>query len=97
MDSVKLFRITAYLEGASYLILLLIAMPLKYMYDMPLAVRIVGSFHGAFFVAYCFLLVLVWQKLKWSLKTVTLAFISAFLPAGPFVFDHKLFQDVPPA
>ena len=94
MNIVKLFRTTAYLEGASFLILLFIAMPLKYMYSMPLAVRIVGSFHGAFFVAYCVLLALVWQKLKWDLKTVSLAFISAFLPAGPFIFDRRILAEV---
>ena len=86
----KTFRITAYLEGISYLVLLLIAMPLKYMWDMPLAVRIVGSAHGALFVAYCIVGALAWQKLKWPLKIAALAFISAFLPAGPFIFDRKI-------
>lgn len=86
----KSFRITAYLEGASFLILLLIAMPLKYMWDMPLAVRIVGSAHGALFVAYCILLALVAKQGRWTFKTVSLAFISAFLPAGPFIFDHQV-------
>jgi integral membrane protein len=86
----KLFRITAYLEGTSFLVLLLIAMPLKYYWEMPMAVRIVGSAHGALFVAYCVLLAAMWSKYRWSVKIVALAFISAFLPAGPFVFDHKV-------
>ena len=86
----KAFRITAYLEGISFLVLLFIAMPLKYMWDMPLAVRIVGSAHGALFVAYCIIGALVWRQLKWPLRIAGLAFISAFLPAGPFIFDHKI-------
>jgi len=86
----KAFRITAYLEGISFLVLLFIAMPLKYMWDMPLAVRIVGSAHGALFVAYCIIGALVWRQLKWPLRIAGLAFISACLPAGPFIFDHKI-------
>jgi integral membrane protein len=87
---VKAFRITAYLEGTSFLVLLLIAMPLKYMWDMPLAVRIVGSAHGGLFVLYCILGALVWRQRKWPLRIAALAFISAFLPFGPFIFDHKV-------
>jgi integral membrane protein len=87
---IKLFRITAYLEGTSFLVLLLIAMPLKYVWHMPMAVRIAGTAHGALFVAYCFLGLGVWKKLNWSFKTASLAFIAAFLPAGPFIFDRKI-------
>ena len=50
------FLTTGKIEGWSYLILLFIAMPLKYIFDMPLAVRIVGSAHGLLFVAYVILL-----------------------------------------
>lgn len=87
---IKAFRITAYLEGISFLVLLLIAMPLKYVWHMPLAVRIVGSAHGGLFVAYCILGAIAWKKLKWPTRIAALAFISAFLPAGPFIFDHKI-------
>ena len=87
---VKAFRIIAYLEGISFLVLLLIAMPLKYVWGMPLAVRIAGSAHGALFVAYCILGAVVWKQLRWPLRVAALAFISAFLPAGPFLFDHKI-------
>ncbi|MGE0494061.1 MAG: DUF3817 domain-containing protein [Vulcanimicrobiota bacterium] len=86
----KLFRVIAYCEGASFLILLLIAMPLKYLYAMPMAVRVVGTAHGLLFIAYCLLGALVWREQGWSLRTAALAFISAFLPCGPFIFDRKL-------
>lgn len=86
----NLFRTTAYLEGTSFLVLLLIAMPLKYIWHLPLAVRLVGSAHGAFFVAYCILGAMMWKRYNWSLKIAALAFISAFLPAGPFIFDRKI-------
>ena len=90
---IKNFRIIACLEGLSFLILLLVAMPLKYVYGMPLAVRIVGSAHGALFVAYCIALAAVRSKLNWNHKTTAIAFISAFLPAGPFIFDRKILAE----
>ena len=52
--SVNRFRIIAVLEGWSYVLLLFIAMPLKYMFDMPLFVKYLGWAHGALFVAYMF-------------------------------------------
>lgn len=89
----KLFRIVAYCEGASFLILLLIAMPLKYLYAMPMAVRVVGMAHGLLFIAYCLLGAVVWREQRWPLRTAALAFISAFLPCGPFLFDRKLLSE----
>ena len=84
------FRKTAYLEGASFLLLLLVAMPLKYLWDLPLAVRIVWTAHGALFVLYTLLALIVWKREKWSLKIAFLAFAAAFVPFGPFLFDHKV-------
>lgn len=87
---VNVFRVVGTLEAISFLLLLLVAMPLKYMYDMPLAVRIVGSAHGGLFVAYTLLLIKVARELNWSFKTSLLAFLGAFVPFGPFIVDRKL-------
>ena len=48
-------------EAASFLLLLGVAMPMKYMMDMPLAVRIVGMIHGVLFIAFCVALVMAWR------------------------------------
>lgn len=85
----KLFKYTAIVEGWSYLILLFIAVPLKRLFDMPLAVRIFGSIHGFLFVAFCLFLVLAWTDEKWSIKKVGLAFVSSLVPFGTFWFDRK--------
>ena len=89
---VNFFRVVAYLEGISFLVLLFIAMPLKYVWHMPMAVRVTGSAHGLFFIAYCLVGAVVARQLNWSFKTIALGFISAFIPAGPFIFDRKLLQ-----
>jgi len=86
----KNFLTVAVAEGISYLILLLIAMPLKYWGNFPHAVQYVGWAHGVLFVAFMVLLLLVWIKYKWSFGKVVLAFIASLLPFGTFVLDRKL-------
>ena len=87
----KIFNIflrVGHIEGISYLVLLCIAMPLKYYADMPMAVKIVGYLHGILFITYCILLVLVMQKMKWSLLKGFLAFVLSIIPCGTF-WLHK--------
>ncbi|WP_310502927.1 DUF3817 domain-containing protein [Paenibacillus qinlingensis] len=75
-------------EGSSFLLLLGIAMPLKYAFDLPQAVFIVGVAHGFLFSLY--LLSIAWVTLvhRWSFVRVLAAFIAAFIPFGPFLFDR---------
>ena len=77
------------LEGYSYLILLFIAMPLKYMADMPLAVRITGSLHGALFVAFVILIFMMVRKKLLTIENALYAFILSLVPFGTF-FLRKL-------
>ncbi|OPH48819.1 hypothetical protein BC351_38265 [Paenibacillus ferrarius] len=88
--SLNALRYIGWAEGSSFLILLLIAMPLKYFFDMPKAVLYVGMAHGALFVLY--LLSLAWVTLlhRWSIGRVFVAFIAAFIPFGPFLLDRRL-------
>ena len=67
---IRRFRSVAIAEGWSYLILLGIAMPLKYIWDMPLFVKYVGWAHGILFVAYWMLAIPLFTKLKWDLERI---------------------------
>lgn len=82
--------IVGYLEGTSFLLLLGIAMPLKYMLDMPEAVRYIGMAHGVLFIAYILMLVITASKIKMPLWAMPAGVLGSFLPFGPFVFDHLL-------
>ena len=84
------FRFIGNAEGTSYLVLLLIAMPLKYWADIPLAVTIVGALHGLLFTLYLFALLHVWIVKRWSFLRVLIAFLAAFIPIGTYVMDAKL-------
>ena len=83
-------RLLSIVEGTSTLLLFGIAMPLKYLADMPLAVRIVGSLHGLLFACLAIGLLLATQRVPISRKLATAGIIAAVLPFGPFVFDRWL-------
>ena len=87
---IKILRILGNVEGVSYLLLLFIAMPLKYAYDMPTAVKITGMAHGVLFVAYCMVLALCMKKFSWKLGFGVYLFIATLIPFGTFVTDRKL-------
>ncbi len=84
------FRTVAIAEGISFLILLGIAMPLKYFADSPMAVKITGYIHGFLFIGF---VMLAWSskiKLGKGMGWFAKAFIASLLPFGTFVFDRKL-------
>lgn len=85
-------RLTALLEGVSFLVLLLIAMPLKYLAGQPNAVRVVGMAHGVLFVLYVLLLIQQGIARRWSWRTMILGFVASLVPLGTFWADKKLFQ-----
>lgn len=85
----------AFLEGISYLLLLLVAMPLKYLADIPEGVKYIGWAHGVLFVLFCIYLLKVWIGLKWNFGKAFLAFVASLLPFGTFVLDARLKKEYP--
>lgn len=83
-------RVIGFVEGISYLVLVGIAMPLKYFADMPMAVRVTGTAHGVLFVLFCLALLHVFLVQRWSLLRGALAFASSLVPFGTFVLDRSL-------
>jgi integral membrane protein len=78
------------IEGISTLVLFGIAMPLKYMADIPLAVRIVGPIHGALFVTLAVMFMLAVQRVPISRTLAAGGIFAAVVPFGPFVFARWL-------
>ena len=85
------FRIVAFWEGISYLLLLFVAMPLKYGFGIDVAVRIVGMAHGVLFLAYCATLGLAARRL--GARRSLVAFVISFVPGGTFWLEARLRQD----
>lgn len=88
---VKNFLLVGKLEGYSYLILLFIAMPLKYFFDLPQAVRVTGMLHGVLFVGFIFTIVVLFSKKTFGFKQSMLAFLLSLVPFGTF-YLKRLFN-----
>ena len=88
------FRYVAWLEGVSFVLLLFVAMPLKYLAGMPLAVRVVGLAHGVLFIAYVGLATALLARRQWTLARTGEALGMSILPFGTFVFDRSVKQEL---
>ena len=89
-------RLFGMLEGISFLVLLGIAMPLKYFAGRPEAVRFVGMAHGVLFLAYVVAVIQAQLDYEnWPRRRTALALLAALLPFGPFVMDRKVLRGLP--
>lgn len=89
-NPIPFLRRIALIEAVSFLVLLGIAMPLKYLAGQPLAVKIVGWAHGVLFIVFGFALLRAMLIARWPLSRATVVFIAALLPFGPFVIDRRM-------
>lgn len=89
-DPLTRLRLIGMMEGASFLLLLGIAMPLKYLAGEPQMVRIVGSAHGLLWVLFVAAVVEVSVRMRWPLRRIAAALVASVVPFGPFVFDAHL-------
>lgn len=86
---ISLFRWIGLAEGLSYLLLLGVAMPLKYVWGMPETTRLVGAAHGALFIAYVALATLLAYRRPWPVRVLLYSYVASVLPFGTFVFQRK--------
>ncbi len=83
-----LFRITAFLEGLSYILLLFVAVPLKYINGDPQYVKLLGMPHGILFIAYIVLAIWLRPDFKWNTKDFFIVLIASLIPFGTFYIDR---------
>lgn len=90
--NIKILRIVSIVEGISYLLLLGVAMPFKYIWANDVLIRPIGMAHGVLFLIFLAILFIVCQKEKLSLSIFIMGLIASLLPFAPFLFDFKLRQ-----
>jgi integral membrane protein len=88
--SIRTFEVVAALEGLSYLALLGVAMPLKYVAGIAMATRVVGLMHGLLFLAYAVVLLDLFTNRRLPYRTLGLGILAGALPAGSFFFARYL-------
>jgi integral membrane protein len=90
LTKIKTLTAVGFLEGISFLLLLGVAMPVRYYFDYSELVRYIGMAHGFLFMAFLLVLLSTWSKVNMPLWGIPLGIISALLPFGPFIFDYLL-------
>ena len=86
---IKIFRIVAFLEGVSYILLLFIAVPIKYLLDDPTYVKLLGMPHGILFVGYIIFAIIGKNKFNWSYLKFFIISAASLVPFGTFYVDKK--------
>ncbi len=90
MSKLQWLRYSALTEGVSWLVLLFIAMPLKYVWGDPSLVKVVGMAHGVLFILLIALLLQTFMEERISMKEAITIFVASFLPFGTFFTDKSL-------
>ena len=90
----NVFRLISFLEGISYLLLLFIAVPIKYFQGDATYVKMLGMPHGILFMGYIILAILIQKQMKWNLKTMGIVVLASIIPFGTFYVDKKYLQSL---
>jgi len=90
MNHIRNLRIVGIAEGISFLVLLCIAMPLKYFAGIPEVVKYVGWAHGLLFILYIIAVFLAIKPMRWGGLSVLIALVASLIPLGTFVLDRSL-------
>ncbi|ARN76930.1 hypothetical protein BST97_02345 [Nonlabens spongiae] len=89
---VKFFKYLAIIEGYSFLVVLFITMPLKYLGGLLLPNKIMGMAHGVLFLAYVVVAILVAQLLKWNFKKMLISLAMSVVPFGTFWMEREYLE-----
>ena len=85
----NIFRIIALLEGVSYLLLLFISVPIKYLYDNEFYVKLLGMPHGILFILYILIAYKIKKSMRWNISTFMIVIIASLIPFGTFYIDRR--------
>lgn len=87
---IKIFKGVSILEAVSFLLLLFIAMPLKYLFNSPAMVGFVGMAHGILFISYLVGALVMYKLLNWKFATLLLVVVCSVIPFGPIYVEKKI-------
>ncbi|WP_149912972.1 DUF3817 domain-containing protein [Sphingobacterium cavernae] len=90
----RIFQQVALWEAISTVILFFVAMPLKYLADIPEAVRVAGSIHGFLVVIFVILLIMCWQTYNWKFSRVVKYFVLSLFPIVSFWVEKDVKKDI---
>lgn len=94
LKTLRFFAMVSFLEGMSFVVLLFIAMPVKYLGGIEVLVKYIGAAHGLFFIVYVFVLAYLFFHYKWAFKRSLLYFLASIIPFAPFWVHKQLAKEI---
>ena len=91
---IYIYRLIAFLEGVSYILLLLIAVPIKYLLNEAFYVKILGMPHGILFILYILFSIIAKIKYNWNFRKFLVISIASLVPFGTFYIDKKYLTEL---
>ncbi len=91
---IKFFKILALVEGISALLLFFFAMPMKYIFEIPIYVKYIGMAHGVLFIAYIIIATVLMFKQNWKFKKYFEICLGSIVPFGTFYIENKYLKSV---
>jgi integral membrane protein len=88
------YRVAAYVVGVGLLVLVFVAMPIKYLGDNPTPSSIISPIHGFFYMAYLVCVLNLGLKLKWSIPRIIGVMLAGTVPFLSFYFEHRVTRRV---
>ncbi|WP_202912272.1 DUF3817 domain-containing protein [Sphingobacterium olei] len=87
-------RIMGFLEGISLVVLVFVAVPMKYLLDDESLTKMMGPIHGALFLLFLLNACSAGIEQKWKVKTIGMILASCFIPFGTFYVDYKFLKNI---
>ena len=87
------FRIISFLEGVSYILLLFVAVPVKYLQGNPDYVKLLGMPHGLLFMLYIAIAIVIKKEMQWNTKNLGIILLCSIIPFGTFYVDKKYLRN----
>lgn len=89
---IQKFRVISILEGISYLLILFVTMPLKYILNQGMPNKIIGTAHGILFITYVVFAIFLKVEKNWDVKKTVIVLLCSIIPFGTFWMDKKYFK-----
>lgn len=88
-------RLVGFLEGLSLLVLIFVAVPLKYKYGDPSMVKTMGPTHGLLFLFFVINTIAVGIEYKWTFRETTWkVLLACVVPFGTFYIDYTILRPI---
>ncbi|MBA3524370.1 MAG: DUF3817 domain-containing protein [Geodermatophilaceae bacterium] len=88
------YRVMAYVVGVMLLILVFVAVPLRYLFDTPEVSAVVSPLHGFLYAVYLLAVLSLGTRSQWTFRKTILVMLGGTVPFLSFWLEHRITDEV---